>query len=114
MKRLPKYAFLTSSVGFAGMKIISLNRPYFIANIYEVNKNRQDLIDEHLEDMAQCRFPSAKVRGYTIFLKMYTSLEPSDSADFGKQMKILQEMADFVLTERIEKKPGQFKGMKED
>lgn len=112
MKELPKYAFLTNSVGFTGMKVIQLERPYMIASIYEVNKNRPDLVDEFLEDMVQGRYPIAKVKGYTIFLKMFTSLEPNNN--WQLQQETLHEMADFVLSERIEKKLGQFKGMKED
>lgn len=112
MKELPKYAFLTNSVGFTGMKVISLEHPYIIASIYEVNKNRPDLVDGYIEDMVQGRYPIAKVKGYTIFLKMFTSLEPNNNSSF--QQEILNEMANFVLEERIQKKPGQFKGMKEE
>ena len=112
MKELPKYAFLTNSVGFAGMKVISLEHPYIIASIYEVNKNRPDLVDGYLEDMAQERYPIAKVKGYTVFLKVFTSLEPCRDTPY--MQAVLNEMAQFVLTERIEKKPGQFKGMKEE
>ena len=112
MKELPKYAFLTNSVGFTGMKVISLEHPYIIASIYEVNKNRPDLVDGYIEDMVQERYPIAKVKGYTIFLKVFTSLEPCNNQEL--QQAVLNEMAQFVLTERIEKKPGQFKGMKEE
>lgn len=112
MKELPKYAFLTNSVGFRGMKVISLEYPYIIASIYEVNKNRPDLVDGYLEDMAQGRYPIAKVKGYSVFLKVYTSLEPC--RDNPYMQAVLNEMAQFVLAERIEKKPGQFKGMKEE
>ena len=112
MKELPKYAFLTNSVGFTGMKVISLTYPFIVASIYEVNKNRPDLVDGYLEDMAQGRYPIAKVKGYSIFLKVYTSLEPCRDTPY--MQAVLNEMAQFVLTERIEKKPGQFKGMKEE
>lgn len=112
MRDLPKYAFLTNSVGFTGMKVISLERPYIIASIYEVNKNRPDLVDEYIEDMVQGRYPIAKVKGYTIFLKVFTSLEPNNDRLY--QQEILNEMTDFLLEERIHKKPGQFKGMKEE
>lgn len=112
MRELPDYAFLTNSVGFAGMKVICLTYPFIVASIYEVNKNRPDLVDEYLEDMAQQRYPIAKVKGYTIFLKVFTSLEPC--RDIPYMQAVLNEMAQFVLTERIEKKPGQFKGMKEE
>ena len=112
MKELPKYGFLTNSVGFKGMKVISLTKPYIIANIYEVNKNRPDLVDEFIEDMVQGRYPISKVKGYTIFLKVFTSLEPCNNNDL--QQATLNEMAEFVLNERIAAKPGQFRGMKED
>lgn len=112
MRELPKYAFLTNSVGFTGMKVICLEHPYIIASIYEVNKNRPDLVDGYLEDIAQERYPIAKVKGYTIFLKVFTSLEPCNNQE--SQQDVLNEMAQFVLTERITKNPGQFKGMKEE
>lgn len=112
MRDLPKYAFLTNSVGFIGMKVISLERPYIIASLVEVGKNQHERVSEYLEDMAQDRYPLAKVKGYTIFLKMFTSLESCNNFDLQKAT--LREMADFVLTERIEKKPGQFKGLKDE
>ena len=112
MKELPKYAFLTNSVGFTGMKVISLTYPFIVASIYEVNKNRPDLVDGYIEDMAQERYPIAKVKGYSIFLKVFTSLESCNNQEL--QQAVLNEMAQFVLTERIEKKPGQFKGMKDE
>lgn len=112
MKELPKYAFLTSSVGFTGMKVICLEHPYIIASLYEVNKNRTDLVNGYLEDMVQERYPIAKVKGYTIFLKVLTSLEPCRNREL--QQMVLNEMARLVLTERIAKNPGQFKGMKEE
>lgn len=111
MKELPKYAFLTNSVGFTGVKVIQLERPYLIASIIEVGKNQIERVNEYLEDMAQERYPIAKVKGYTIFLKMFTSLEPNGNKNY--QQAVLKDMAQFVLTERIEKKLGQFKGMKE-
>lgn len=112
MKELPKYAFLTNSVGFRGMKVICLEHPYIIASIYEVNKNRPDLVGGYLEDMAQGRYPIAKVKGYTIFLKVLTSLEPCRNREL--QQAVLNDMARLVLSERIAKNPGQFKGMKEE
>ncbi len=111
MRELPKYAFLTHSVGFTGVKVIQLERPYLIASIVEVGKNQIERVNEYLEDMAQERYPIAKVEGYTIFLKMFTSLEPNNNRDF--QQAVLKDMAQFVLTERVMKKLGQFKGMKE-
>lgn len=106
MKQLPKYAFLTHTVGFSGMKVIMLEPPYIIANLYEVNKNQHELISAFMDDMVQGRFPLAKVKGYTVFLKMFTSLEPCNDQEY--QSEILKEMAEFVLTDRIEQKPGQF------
>ena len=94
------------------MKVISLTYPFIVASIYEVNKNRPDLVDGYIEDMAQERYPIAKVKGYTIFLKVFTSLEPCRDTPY--MQAVLNEMAQFVLIERIEKKPGQFKGMKDD
>lgn len=111
MRELPKYAFLTNSVGFTGVKVIQLERPYLIASIVEVGKNQTERVNEYLEDMAQERYPIAKVEGYTIFLKMFTSLEPNNNKDFQKA--VLKDMARFVLTERVMNKLGQFKGMKE-
>ena len=94
------------------MKVICLEQPYIIASLYEVNKNRTDLVNGYLEDMVQERYPIAKVKGYTIFLKVLTSLEPCRNREL--QQMVLNEMARLVLTERIAKNPGQFKGMKEE
>lgn len=105
MKELPKYAFLTNSVGFTGMKVIQLERPYMIASIHEYRRD-DERVEEYTEDIAQERYPIAKVKGYSIFLTMFTSLEPNNNSDF--QRAVLNDMADFVLTERIQKKPGQF------
>lgn len=107
MKELPKYAFMTHSVGFAGVKVIQLEKPYLIAGIYEVRQNDIELVSQFLEDMAQERYPIAKVPGYTVFLKMFTSLEPCNDREY--QQEILNEMAQFVLTERIQQRPGQFR-----
>lgn len=107
MKELPKYGFLTSGVGFEGIKVIMLERPYLIASIYEVSTNDTERVEQMMEDMVQERYPIAKVKGYSIFLKMYSSLEPCGNPEF--QQNILNEMADFVLTERVQKKLGQFR-----
>ena len=107
MKELPKYGFLTSGPGFEGIKVIQLERPYFIASIYEVKTHDAERVDSLLEDMAQGRYPISKVKGFTVFLKMYSSLEPNSNREL--QQAILNEMADFVLTERIQVKPGQFR-----
>lgn len=112
MKQLPEYAFLTNSVGFTGMKIISLRYPYVVASIIEVGKNQTERMSDLLDDMVQGRYPIAKVKGYSIFVKTFTTLEQCDKIMYHQE--ILNEMADFILTERIQKKPGQFKGMKED
>lgn len=106
MRDLPKYGFLTSGVGFDGLKVIMLQKPYLIANIFEVNKNNVELIDTFCEEMAQGRCPVAKVREYSIFLKVFSSLEPCNNQEY--QREILQEMAEFVYNERVMKKPGQF------
>ena len=111
MKQLPKYGFLTNSVGFDGMKVILLEQPYLIASIFEVSQNIPEKIEEFMEDKIQGRCPVGKVKGYSIFLKMFTSLEPNNNFDY--QQAILDEMADFVLTERVQKKLGQFKGCNE-
>lgn len=107
MKELPKYGFLTSGPGFEGIKVIQLERPYLIASIYEVKTHDAERVDSLLEDMAQGRYPISKVKGFTVFLKMYSSLEPNSNREF--QQAVLNEMADFVLTERIQIKPGQFR-----
>jgi hypothetical protein len=57
--------------------------------------------------MAQERFPLAKVKGFTVFLRVFSSLEPNSNS--ALQQAVLNEMAEFVLTERILKKPGQFR-----
>ena len=107
MKELPKYGFLTSGPGFEGIKVIQLERPYLIASIYEVKTHDAERVDSLLEDMAQGRYPISKVKGFTVFLKVYSSLEPNSNREF--QQAVLNEMADFVLTERIQVKPGQFR-----
>lgn len=112
MKELPKYGFLTSGVGFEGIKVIMLEKPYFIANIYEVKKNDTERVNDFLETMAQERFPLAKVKGFTVFLRIFSSLEPNNNP--ALQQAVLNEMAEFVLTERILKKPGQFRAYDEN
>lgn len=111
MKELPKYGFLTSGPGFEGIKVIQLERPYFIASIYEVKAHDAERVDCLLEDMAQGRYPISKVKGYTVFLKMYSSLEPNSNREL--QQAVLNEMAEFVLNERVLKKIGQFRGCDE-
>lgn len=103
MKQLPKYAFLSNSE-FVGRKVMSLMRPYFIASVYEVSQENRE---EYMEDMVQGRFPMSKVRGYSIFLKPYSSLEPCSGPEH--QQSLLNEMADFVLEDLIQRKPGKFR-----
>lgn len=112
MRELPIYAFLTNPAEFEGMKVILLESPYIIASIYEVSQNKPELIDKFIEDKAQGRCPVGKVEGYSVFLKMFTSLEPCGDTEY--QQEILDEMAEFVLEERIRRKPGQFKGCNEN
>ena len=56
------------------------------------------------EDKAQGRYPIAKVEGYSIFLTMFTSLEPCNNTEL--QTAVLNEMAQFFLEEKISHKPG--------
>jgi hypothetical protein len=112
MKELPKYGFLTSGPGFEGIKVIQLERPYLIASIYEVKTHDAERVNQFLEDMAQERFPISKVKGFTVFLKLFSSLEPNNNREF--QQAVLNEMADFVLTERVQVKPGQFRAYDEN
>lgn len=111
MRELPKYAFLTHPSEFSGMRVIMLDHPYLIASIYELKVNDEERIEGFMSAKAQGRYPVGKVKGYTVFLKMFTSLEPNNNKEF--QQAILDEMAEFVLTERIQKKIGQFKGSDE-
>lgn len=108
MRDLPKYAFLTNPSEFSGVQVIMLEFPYLIASIYEVKQTEAERLEDFMSAKAQERYPIAKVKGYSVFLKMFTSLEPCDNPGF--QQAILDEMAEFVLTERIERKLGQFKG----
>lgn len=107
MRDLPKFAILINSVGFKGMKVICLEQPYIIANLYEAKANDLQEVECFMEDLAQKRFPMSKVKGYTIFLRVYSSLEPCSDKEY--QQQVLDEMADFVLTERVQKKLGQFR-----
>lgn len=111
MRELPKYAFLTNPNEFEGMKVIMLEYPYIIASIFEVKQHEVERISMFVEDKAQGRCPIGKCNGYSVFLKMFTSLEPCGNTDF--QQTILDEMAKFVLEERVMRKIGQFKGCDE-
>ena len=105
--RLPKFAFLTHTVGFTGVKVICLESPYIIASIIEVHKTQPEKISEYLDDMVQGRYLISKVKGYSIFLTMYAALD--HFSDKAYVQEILDEMAEFVLTERVLQKPGQFR-----
>lgn len=107
MRDLPKYAILTNSETFVGMKVIQLEYPYMIASVFDVNRHHEEKLNEFLEDMAQERYPMAKVDGYTIFLKPYATLEPNDDWDLHGQ--VLEEMAEYFLNERVLRKPGLFR-----
>lgn len=104
MKELPQYAILTNS-DMPGVKIISLERPYIIASVYDYHRD-DERVQEKMEDMVQGRYPIAKVKGYSIFLTMYTSLEPNNNAEL--QRAVLNEMAEFFLEEKIGHKPGKY------
>ena len=103
MRELPKFMFLTHP-DMDGVKIISTEHPYLIAEAYQIRKTQENLIDSFLEDMVQGRYPMSKVPGYYVFLRMYTSLEPCNDRDL--QQRVLNEMAQFFLVERVEKKMG--------
>lgn len=82
-----------------------LEYPYIIASVFE-HKRTDERVSEHLEVMAQERYPIAKVKGYTIFLTMFTSLEPNDNSAF--QQSILNDMAKWYLNERVLPNPGKY------
>lgn len=103
MRELPKFMFLTHP-DMDGVKIISTGHPYLIAEAYQIRKTQESLIDSFLEDMVQGRYPMSKVPGYYVFLRMYTSLEPCNDRDL--QQRVLDEMTQFFLVERVEKKMG--------
>ena len=104
MRELPRYAMLANSE-IPGLKVISLERPYIIASVYDYHRD-DERAQERLEDMVQGRYPIAKVKGYSIFLTMFTSLEPCSNPEL--QQAELNEMAQFFLEEKIGHKPGQF------
>ena len=103
MRELPKYAILAN--GELGGKVIQLERPYIIASVYSYKRD-DERVQEKIEDMVQGRYPIAKVKGYTIFLRAYTSLEPCNNREL--QQAVLNDMARFFLAEKIAEKPGQF------
>ena len=102
MKQLPKYALL-SGEGFEGIKVIMLEEPFFIASIYEAKRD-EEKIENFMEAMVQERYPVGKVKGYSIFLTMYSSLQPNN--DFEFQREVLNEMGEYFLENKIMKKPG--------
>jgi hypothetical protein len=104
MKQLPKYAYLESSE-LEGYKIISLEKPYCIASVH-IYRREYEGVNDWLENMAQDRYPIAKVKGYTIFLTMFSSLEPNSDKEFQKA--VLNEMADFLLEDKIKVKTGTY------
>lgn len=104
MKQLPKYAFLQSDE-LEGKKIICLEPPYFIANV-RTFKRDDEYVSNFLEDMAQGRYPMAKVKGYTIFLRMFTSLEPCNDTRFQKS--VLDDMAEWFYSEVVLVKTGTY------
>mgnify|MGYP006932893437 CR=1 FL=1 len=106
MRELPKYAILTGE-GFMGVKVICLEAPYLIASIYDINRHDEEKVDDFLESMAQGRTPIAKVPGYTIFLKVLTTMETCP--DRAYQQSMLNEMTQYVLGNRILKKPGLYR-----
>lgn len=102
MRELPKYAILTNSE-MPGIKVISLERPYIIASVYDYHRD-DERAQERMEDMVQGRYPIAKVKGYTVFLTMHTSLEPCSNQELQKAT--LNEMAQYFLEDKIAHKPG--------
>lgn len=104
MKKLPKYAILTNSE-IPGLKVISLEHPYIIASVHDYHRD-DERAQQRMEDMVQGRYPIAKVKGYMVFLTMFTSLESCNNPEL--QQAVLNEMADFFLKERIGHKPGQY------
>ena len=105
MKQLPKYALL-SGEGFEGLKVIMLEHPFFIASIYEAKRD-EEKIENFMEAMVQERYPVGKVKGYSIFLTLYSSLQPNN--DFEYQKEVLNEMAQYFFENRVVKKPGLYR-----
>ena len=104
MRELPKYALLSGD-GFVGLKVISLSHPYIIASVHDYHRD-DERARERMDDMAQGRYPIAKVKGYTVFLTMHTSLEPCGNQEL--QQATLNEMAQYFLEDKIAHKPGQY------
>lgn len=104
MRELPRYAMLAHSE-MPGFKVISLERPYMIASVFDYHRD-DERVQERMEDMVQGRYPIAKINGYSVFLTVFTSLEPCSNPEV--QQAELNEMARFFLEEKISRKPGQF------
>lgn len=104
MRELPQFAILTNSE-IPGLKVISLEHPYIIASVYDYHRD-DERAQQRMEDMVQGRYPIAKVKGYTVFLTMFTSLESCNNPEL--QQAVLNDMADFFLKEKIGHKPGQY------
>lgn len=104
MRELPRYAMLAHSE-MPGFKVISLERPYMIASVFDYHRD-DERVQERMEDMVQGRYPIAKINGYSVFLTVFTSLEPCSNPEI--QQAELNEMARFFLEEKINRKPGQF------
>lgn len=104
MREIPRYAMLAHSE-MPGFKVISLERPYMIASVFDYHRD-DERAQERMDDMVQGRYPIAKVKGYTVFLTVFTSLEPCSNPEV--QQAELNEMARFFLEEKISHKPGQF------
>ena len=102
MREIPKYAILTNS-DMVGIKVISLERPYIIASVYDYHRD-DERAQERMDDMVQGRYPIAKVKGYTVFLTMLSSLEPCSNQELQKAT--LNEMAQYFLEDKIAHKPG--------
>lgn len=107
MKQLPKYAFLTHPSEFESVKVIMLEHPFIVANILEISQSNTERVEQLMEDLVQERYPIAKTKGFSIFLKVDTSLEPCGNPEY--QQAVLNEMAEFVLNERVLRKIGQFR-----
>lgn len=103
MRDIPKFGILSN--GELSGKVISLERPYIIASVHTYKRD-DEKVEDRMEDMVQGRYPIAKVKGYAVFLTMYTSLEPNNNREF--QQAVLNEMAQFFLEEKIKAKPGLF------
>lgn len=103
---LPKFAFL-SGEGFVGIKVMCLEPPYLIASIYDINRHDVEKVEDFMENMAQGRVPMAKIPGYTIFLKVLTTME--SCPDRAYQQSILKEMTQYVLENKIQKRPGLYR-----